>query len=140
MIAAALARFLLADTGSNAVKVRTALATYAGGAAVFTRDPPGDSARPCLVIRQTGGAPWDTREDLGEESTAEVEVLGDKPAAETALRALAWLVWKALNRATIGPYLPEGKADVGCVADPPTRTPDDAGFPGYTVRVEVRAM
>ena len=100
-------------------------------AAIFTSATiPKDAPRRCIHIGQVTGSPWGTRDSKGGEVLVDVTCWGDNVLSDKALETLAWDVQYFLtrNRLTITGY--------HCVlhlADPPRRTEDDDGFPGYII-------
>ena len=136
MMAAALQQLLAADA-----TVTAHLATYDFGSgaepAVCTCDPaPADCANPCVVVTQVIGSPWGTREAEGGEIDCDVRVWGDKDRSDAALVAAAEAIWRSVNRGAPA----RGGWEFGtCVADPPGRMTDTDGFPGYLIRVRIRA-
>jgi len=121
--------------------VTSKLATYDFGdgavPAIFTVDPiPKDAALPAIVITLVGGIRDGSRGQKGVDAGVDVRVWGDRKRSTATLRALAWAIWEALERA---PLTIDGYEEVGCRADPPQALTDPDGFPGYLVAVRVRA-
>ena len=104
--------------------------------AVFTvQPPPPDAPSPLIVLSQTGGTlTGRDRSTRGGEIDIDVTVWGERGESEKGINDLAMEIWRALDRAIVSV---DGYEAPRCLADPPAKTPDPDGFPGYTVRCRV---
>ena len=138
MIDAVLAKLLNSD---DATDIKAGLADYNGGKAIFSVALPDDCAFPAILITQDGGQDWGCRENEGGVIVASVQIFDDKSFTKKEVRALAGKIWRLINRHDLEPWITEaGYENWGCFADPPLNTNDGLGFPGYTIRVNVRVL
>jgi len=136
MIAPIIANCIKADT-----EICGLLGVFKGEAAIFTIGLPKNCAFPAVLIRDVTGGSFGTREDTGGEAQLDVQVFDDKELSSKEVRDIAKMLRKLLNRNDLEPYMTNaGLISYGCVADLPANTNDDLGFPGYTVRVNVRFL
>ena len=138
MIAEGIHALIIADSAVCADLTTYQFGTGAETPAVFTTDViPEDAALPAVIINECGGPAWGTRGRKGADVLTRVRVYGNKTRDTSALRDLAWRIWRLINRSVITP----SDADfVSCrtIADPPLLVPDPDGFPGYSI--DVRAI
>jgi len=143
MIEGVLEQFILTQDA-----VTGGLATYefttgqAETPAVFTgRVIPDDAEYPAIHIESTSPDDFSCRDATGAEIEVDVTLYANKEMSQATIRALAWTLYQALNRADIDSFLQdEGYESWGCIALPPVPTNDDDSFPAFLVRTTVRVL
>ena len=117
------------------------LATYQKAPAIFTGGLPDDAKYPAILLVEAGGKPWGCRDRRGTETVIEVRVCDNKEFTRKAISDLARLVWQQLDRLDVTPWIvADGFECWDCQADEPGYVDDGLSFPGYLIRVQLRAL
>jgi len=109
-------------------------------AAIFSFDydvlPEGTST-PAIMITNVAGSPAGTRGFQGFDMLTDVKIWAKKD--HSTIRALALLVWEALDRAALN-LIPFGYTIVRTIADPPVKIEDDDAFPVYLIQTRTEVL
>lgn len=117
------------------------LAAFKQTPAIYTGALPPEAKYPAALIIEAGGDPWGCRARRGTESVLEVRVFDNKEFTRKDVSDLARLVWQYLDRAELSPWIEkDGYEQWDCQAREPGYVEDGIGFPGYLIRVQIRAL
>lgn len=140
MISDVLRDALVADAPLSTLLATYEFTTGVVEAAIFTTERiPNDCSNPSVIIDELGGTPWGDRCVRGAETFCRVRVYGDKNWNLSALRDIAWMINRVLDRADLNTYTEAtyGYHAMLCQADPPAYLPDPDGYPGYLIGVRI---
>jgi hypothetical protein len=128
----------------NADIVAAGLAAYTGGpnnVAVFAVKIPRNCKTLAVRVQSISTDTFDTQGKIGFIARMDVSVYGPKEYSYIPLRALGMLIYKALHRAHLLPYIDSaGYTVVSCFAKAPFDHEDDEGYPASVVSVTATVL
>ena len=119
--------------------IRALLGSYSGQPAIFTAQVPDKAPTPFIKINVIGGMDDSDRGASGSVINADVQVFDKKSYSEVLLHSLAKQIYDLVHHHDLWPWIEDaGFQLVSCIAEPPADTQEGLGFPGRTIRVQVR--
>ncbi len=148
MISQALYKLIATSSAQLAIDIRAGLSQFDFGTgnapAIFSNEHtvPDNMATPYIVVGDVSGAPdFGCRQFSGGTFVADAQIFGKKDFSGKPVRDLALKLWKLIDRADLSTWLaPLYLEQWGVSATLPMATNDGLGFPGWTIRTNVRVL